>query len=144
MLVNITERINSSVMDDANTGMFRVRRDIFTDPEFFELEMEHIFEGNWIYLAHESQIPNKNDYFTTNMGRQPIVISRSKTGELTDLLNACTHRGAMLCRHKHNNKATFTCPFHGWTFSNTGKLLKAKDLKAQGIQTRSTARVPTI
>ncbi|MGG2476729.1 Rieske 2Fe-2S domain-containing protein, partial [Rhizobium sp. BR5] len=29
----------------------------------------------------------------------------------------------MLCRRKHGNKGSFTCPFHGWTFSNTGKLL---------------------
>jgi len=48
-------------------GTYRVARDIFTDPEIFELEMKHIFEGNWVYLAHESQIPNKNDYFTTYM-----------------------------------------------------------------------------
>ena len=132
MLVNITERVETSVVDDAITGSFRARRNIFTDPEFFELEMKHIFEGNWIYLAHESQIPNKNDYFTTTIGRQPIVIARSRTGELTALLNACSHRGAMLCRHKRSNKATFTCPFHGWTFSNTGKLLKAKDPEGAG------------
>lgn len=132
MLVNITERLNSSVIEDAANGHFRARRDIFTDPEFFELEMAHIFEGNWIYLAHESQIPNKNDYFTTVMGRQPIVISRTKTGELTALLNACSHRGAMLCRHKRSSKATYTCPFHGWTFSNSGKLLKAKDPEGAG------------
>src|SRR6476620_5207136 len=33
----------------------------------------------------------------------------------------------MLCRHKRANKATYTCPFHGWTFNNSGKLLKVKD-----------------
>ncbi|WP_309642848.1 helix-turn-helix domain-containing protein [Phenylobacterium sp.] len=44
--------------------------------------MRHIFEGNWIYLAHESQIPNNNDYFTTTMGRQPIFIARNRQSEL--------------------------------------------------------------
>jgi benzoate/toluate 1,2-dioxygenase subunit alpha len=38
----------------------------------------------------------------------------------------------MLCRHKRQNKATFTCPFHGWTFNNTGKLLKVKDPEGAG------------
>src|SRR5258705_1433713 len=33
----------------------------------------------------------------------------------------------MLCRFKRGNKATYTCPFHGWTFNNSGKLLKVKD-----------------
>jgi benzoate/toluate 1,2-dioxygenase subunit alpha len=41
--------------DNAKQGTYRVAREIFTDPEIFELEMKHIFEGNWIYLAHESQ-----------------------------------------------------------------------------------------
>jgi benzoate/toluate 1,2-dioxygenase alpha subunit len=132
MLVNITKRLDHSIIEDAVKGQFGARRDIFTDPEFFELEMTHIFEGNWIYLAHESQIPNKNDYFTTIMGRQPVVISRTGTGELTAFINACSHRGAMLCRHKRANKATYTCPFHGWTFNNSGKLLKAKDPEGAG------------
>jgi benzoate/toluate 1,2-dioxygenase alpha subunit len=35
----------------------------------------------------------------------------------------------MLCRRKHGNKGSFTCPFHGWTFNNAGKLLKVKDAK---------------
>ena len=108
-------------------GVYRGRREAFTDPEIFELEMKYIFEGNWIYLAHESQLLNNNDYLTTYMGRQPIVISRDKTGELHALINACSHRGAMLCRRKKDNRSTFTCPFHGWTFNNTGRLLKVKD-----------------
>ena len=69
--------------------------------------MKHIFEGNWIYLAHESQIPNKNDYFTTYMGRQPIFIARNREGELNAFINACGHRGAMLCRFKRGNKSTY-------------------------------------
>jgi benzoate/toluate 1,2-dioxygenase alpha subunit len=40
---------------------------MFTDPRLFDLEMEHIFEGNWLYLAHESQIPNINDQYTRDI-----------------------------------------------------------------------------
>ncbi|MBN3856368.1 MULTISPECIES: Rieske 2Fe-2S domain-containing protein [unclassified Paraburkholderia] len=119
----------TAVQDDRQAGIFRCRRDIFTNTELFDLEMKHIFESNWVYLAHESQIPNNNDYYTTWIGRQPIVITRDKTGELNAVINACAHKGAMLCRRKHGNKGSFTCPFHGWTFSNTGKLLKVKDEK---------------
>ena len=132
MLDTVQKTIDTAMEDDADKGVFRVARDIFTDPEVFELEMKHIFEGNWIYLAHESQIPNKNDYFTTYMGRQPIFIARNRNGELNAFINACSHRGAMLCRHKRGNKSTYTCPFHGWTFNNSGKLLKVKDPEGAG------------
>ena len=126
---SIRERLETAVVDDPETGSFRCRRDVFTDPALFDLEMKHIFEGNWVYLAHESQIPENNDYFTTFIGRQPIIITRDKTGQLNAVINACAHRGAMLCRRKHGNKGSFTCQFHGWTFSNSGKLLKVKDGK---------------
>ncbi|MCD8671926.1 Rieske 2Fe-2S domain-containing protein, partial [Klebsiella pneumoniae] len=65
--------------------------------------------------------------YTLTLGRQPVIITRDKKNELHALINSCAHRGAMLCRRKTGNKNSFTCPFHGWTFSNNGKLLKAKD-----------------
>jgi len=122
---NSPERLRGLLKDDAAKLDYRVDRSVFTDEELFELEMKYIFEGNWIYLAHESQIPN--DYFSTWIGRQPVMITRDKTGALNAFLNTCTHRGATLCRHKKGSKSSFTCPFHGWTFSNSGKLLKVKD-----------------
>lgn len=131
-LDSLARQLSESVQDDPAKGIFRCRRDIFTDPALFELEMKHIFEGNWVFLAHESQLPENNDYYTTWIGRQPVVITRDKQGVLHGLINACAHRGATLCRRKHGNKGSFTCPFHGWTFSNAGKLLKVKDAKTGG------------
>lgn len=118
--------LRDALVDDPTTGKFRVNRRIFTDEDLYEIEMKYIFEGNWIFLAHESQIPNIGDYYTTYMGRQPVVLTRSSDGELNCLINACSHRGAMICRRKTDNRKTFTCPFHGWTFRNDGKLLKVK------------------
>jgi benzoate/toluate 1,2-dioxygenase subunit alpha len=132
MLNSVVELVNNAVHDDPEKGVYRNRRDIFTDPGIFELEMKNIWEGNWIYLAHETQIPNKNDYLTGYIGRQPILIARNRNGELNAFINACSHRGAMLCRYKRGNKSTYTCPFHGWTFNNSGKLLKVKDPEGAG------------
>jgi benzoate/toluate 1,2-dioxygenase alpha subunit len=101
---DVEKLLDSALQDDKEAGIYRCRRDIFTDPALFELEMKHIFESNWVYLAHESQIPEINDYFTTAIGRQPIVITRGKDGNLNAVINACAHRGAMLCRKKHGNK----------------------------------------
>ena len=124
--------LDALLVEDQATGDHRLHRSAFTDEALFELEMKHIFEGNWIYLAHESQIANNNDYYTTHIGRQPVFIARNRQGELNAFINACSHRGAQLCRHKRGNKATYTCPFHGWTFNNSGKLLKVKDPESAG------------
>jgi len=51
---------------------FKVHRSIYTDPDIYEAELKHIYEGNWIYVAHDSELPNPGDYLTTVMGRQPV------------------------------------------------------------------------
>jgi benzoate/toluate 1,2-dioxygenase alpha subunit len=132
MVDELRSKLQGAVVEDPERGIYRARRDVFTDPDLFELEMRHIFEGNWIYLAHETQLTNNNDYLTMWMGRQPVIISRDRKGQLHAVLNACAHRGAMVCRRAKDNRSTWTCPFHGWTYSNDGRLLKVKEAKGAG------------
>ncbi len=113
-------------------GVFRVHRRMFTDEAIFELEMKHIFEGSWVYLAHESQLPNPNDFLTTYIGRQPIILTRTREAGLSALLNTCAHRGATLEMAKAGNKKLFVCPFHGWSFANTGKILSCGESELAG------------
>jgi len=131
-LDDVAHKLDHALVEDPARGIYRCNREIFTDPGLFDLEMKYLFEGNWIYLAHESQLPANGDYLTTWMGRQPVIVSRTRSGEPAAVLNACAHRGAMVCRRKKDNRSTWTCPFHGWTYANNGKLLKAKDAKGAG------------
>ena len=124
--------IDDFLEENSEKGIYRLHRSAFTNEELFELEMKYIFENNWVYLAHENQVPNNNDYYTSYIGRQPVILARNKEGELHCMINSCSHRGAQLCRHKKGSKATYTCPFHGWTFNNSGKLLKVKDPRHAG------------
>jgi anthranilate 1,2-dioxygenase (deaminating, decarboxylating) large subunit len=107
-------------------GVYRIRRDMFTEQELFDLEMEMIFEKNWIYACHESEIANPNDFMTMKAGRQPMIITRDGSGQLNALINACAHRGATLTRLCKGRQAAFACSFHAWTFKSDGKLLKVK------------------
>ena len=88
------EYLDTLIQKDKEKGLFRCKREMFTNKDLFDLEMKHIFEGNWIYLAHESQLPKVNDYYTTKIGRQPVFITRNKDGVLNCFINACAHRGA--------------------------------------------------
>ena len=76
----------------------RVHRLIYTDPAIFEAEMTNIFGGTWVYLAHESQIPNCSDFITARLGLRPLIITRDDNGVIRALYNRCTHRGTTLCR----------------------------------------------
>ena len=89
-------------------------RNIYTDPELFELELKHLFEGGWVFAAHESQMPKAHDFMTMSIGRQPVLLSRDGEGKVRGFFNACLHRGARVCREKVGNRKVHMCRFHGW------------------------------
>jgi phenylpropionate dioxygenase-like ring-hydroxylating dioxygenase large terminal subunit len=100
----------------------RVHRRVYTDPDLFELEMERIFGRAWLFVGHTSQVPNPGDYITTELGRQPIVMTRHSDGSVHVLLNRCTHRGAKVANERRGHAQRLTCCYHGWSFDTDGKL----------------------
>lgn len=95
---------------------------IYTDPEIFAEEMEKIFQASWVYVAHESQLPESGDYLRSSVGQQPVIVSRQEDGSIAVLLNRCRHRGAMVCLEETGNAQFFRCQYHGWTYRNSGEL----------------------
>src|SRR4051794_17940041 len=69
----------------------RIHRNLYVDPQLFELEMERIFGRAWIYVGHDSQVAKAGDYIATTIGRQPVVMSRHRDGSLHVLFNRCAH-----------------------------------------------------
>lgn len=103
----------------------RVHKRCYTDQAIFDAEIERIFERTWIYVGHESQVKNVGDYYTTLIGRQPVIMVRAKDGKVNVVYNRCPHRGAMICAdHSGNTGTTFKCPYHAWRFNLDGTLLK--------------------
>lgn len=105
-------------------GVSRVDRSVFLDEGLFEMEMEKIWEGTWLFLAHESQIQNPNDFLTMYMGRQPIILARNEKGQINAFINACSHRGASLVRVRKGNRPDYTCGFHSWCYNSSGELIR--------------------
>lgn len=101
----------------------RVHRSIYVEPEIFAEEMTKIFGGTWVYLAHESQVPAPNDFVQTRLGLRPIIVTRDTDGVIHALINRCAHRASPVCEDECGNAKRFTCPYHGWTYANTGALV---------------------
>jgi phenylpropionate dioxygenase-like ring-hydroxylating dioxygenase large terminal subunit len=107
----------------------RVHRSVYADAAIFELEMERIFGRAWLLLGHASQVPAAGDYFTTRMGREPVIVVRSDDGEIGVLVNRCAHRGTTVCAEGRGHVERFVCPYHGWSYDRAGAL-KAVPLAA--------------
>ncbi|NKY34571.1 aromatic ring-hydroxylating dioxygenase subunit alpha [Nocardia speluncae] len=100
----------------------RVAARMYTDPEIFEQEIARIFESTWIWVAHESELPTPGSFKSTHVGRQPVIVTRNRKGQLNTLLNRCRHRGASICEQKQGVANGFTCPYHAWSYSLDGQL----------------------
>jgi phenylpropionate dioxygenase-like ring-hydroxylating dioxygenase large terminal subunit len=99
----------------------RVHRSVYADPAIFDLEMAHIFGRAWLVLGHESQVKSPGDYFTTRMGREPVIVVKSGK-KVEVLVNRCAHRGSMVCSEGRGNTERFVCPYHGWSYDTGGAL----------------------
>ena len=102
---------------------FRVNGLVYTDRDVFDLEMDRIFGASWVYVAHDSEIPNPGDFRTAYIGRRPVIVSRGDDGGINVLLNRCRHRGSVVCRDERGTAKEFRCRYHGWLYANNGELI---------------------
>jgi 3-phenylpropionate/trans-cinnamate dioxygenase alpha subunit len=112
--------MDATALFDFDTG--RQSRMIYSDDAVYRAEMERIFGRCWLFLAHESQLRQPNDFIRTFMGEDDVLVIRQKDGSIRAFLNTCTHRGNRLCRADRGNSKAFTCNYHGWAFSPDGRL----------------------
>jgi benzoate/toluate 1,2-dioxygenase subunit alpha len=102
----------------------RVHRDLYIDPEIFELEQEHFFPNTWNYIGHDSQIPKSGDFITVDLAGRPLIAVRHTDGSVKVLLNRCAHKGSRLATDPCGNTGKFfRCPYHAWTYKTDGSLL---------------------
>ena len=104
----------------------------YKDTSIFDLEKHNIFYNSWIFIGHESQIPNKGDFFVYKLLDEEIIVLRNKENKVKAFFNVCRHRGSRVCLEEKGNTSRFSCPYHSWTYNLDGKLLAAKSLR-EGI-----------
>ncbi|TDC48905.1 aromatic ring-hydroxylating dioxygenase subunit alpha [Actinomadura sp. KC345] len=96
---------------------------VYNDAGVFALERDRIFTRSWVFLAHESEIPDPGDYVVRRIVDDSFIVARDEAGTVRVLFNMCLHRGMQVCRAEVGNTSHFRCPYHGWSYRNDGSLI---------------------
>ncbi|MCB0037025.1 MAG: Rieske 2Fe-2S domain-containing protein [Anaerolineales bacterium] len=103
----------------------------YTEPQFLELEKEKIFWKTWQLVGHVSMVQRPGDFYTYDLFGEPLVITRTKEGDLRAFFNVCLHRAGPVASGRGNRKS-LQCRYHGWTYDLNGRLLNAPEF--EGVQ----------
>ena len=95
---------------------------IYTSDEFYAFERDAIFGHEWLCVGRADQIPSPGDYYTVTIAEEPLIVVRTREGEVRVLSAVCRHRGAVVVEDR-GNCTKFMCPYHHWTYSLEGRLL---------------------
>lgn len=125
---------------DRLDGLLEYELSIYSSPEIAQQERERIFQRQPMMAAHASQIAAPGSFITLDLNASPVLLTRKADGSVGAYLNICRHRGTPLSRETHGQRSRFTCPYHGWTYGNDGRLLGIGFAESFGATPAETER----
>ena len=100
----------------------------YRSPEIYRLEFRRVLSLQWLYVAHESELPESGDFVTYDIAEDSIIIVRGLDRQVRAFFNVCRHRGSQICLKKSGNTRRFVCPYHAWGYDLDGKLVSARHM----------------
>ena len=110
---------------------YTLARPFYTDPAFFELDLENIWYRDWLFAGHDVEIPQPGNFFTMQVGAYNLIVIRGQDGAIRALHNSCRHRGSRICTTEAGSAKRLICPYHQWTYDTDGTLLRARHMEGE-------------
>jgi Rieske 2Fe-2S family protein len=128
-------------MLDQRDPHFSLPQPFYNDSRLFALDMQHVFEKQWLFADMSCEIPAKGNFFKVEIGSNSIIVVRGAENRIQAFHNVCRHRGSRLCLKDKGKVAKLVCPYHQWTYELDGRLLFAGsdmgtefDMSAYGLK----------
>jgi phenylpropionate dioxygenase-like ring-hydroxylating dioxygenase large terminal subunit len=94
----------------------------YNDPKQLEDEINILFRNFPIIIGHASDLQEPGSFLTQDIAGAPVLVTRGRDDRVRAFLNVCRHRGAQLEARPCGKAATFSCPYHAWTYGLDGRL----------------------
>ena len=142
---DVPVRLGPSVQQVPDYGPSTMSRDPYGDPVRFELERERVLGTSWLLAGRSAQVPSAGDWITFEGHGETVVITRQADDSLAAFHNVCRHRGTtIVTEHEGCGARRFTCPYHGWVYDTTGKLVGVPEREDFAAEHLDGARAPAV
>ena len=115
----------TSLLDDYMPGM-TLPQPFYISESVFEADMQSVFRTQWLFVGHSCEVSEPGQYFTAEVGHEPLIVVRDRQGALQAFFNVCRHRGSKLALEWGGCAKALVCPYHGWTYELQGALKAAR------------------
>src|SRR4029079_7674118 len=95
-----------------NASAIRMPRELYTSPEFFELERDRVLAGTWVCVGITGDLAHPGDLLPYDLAGIPLLLLRDRAGTVRAFHNVCSHRGVQLVAERRNTRGGITCPYH--------------------------------
>jgi phenylpropionate dioxygenase-like ring-hydroxylating dioxygenase large terminal subunit len=116
----MTARIVNHTKRSARIENFSTAR--YLDPQLMEREWTDLWRRCWLLAGLESDVREPGDFFVFDIGREQVLVSRSRAGAVHGFYNVCQHRGNRLVTEERGQVRNFRCAYHAWTYDTDGTL----------------------
>ena len=104
-------------------AVLRVPAEHYYDPDRWQLEIDRVFKRLPLMLAMSCELKTAGDFKSIEVAGVPVLLLRDRNLVPRAYVNSCSHRGAVIVTERSGNKKRFTCPYHAWTYDDSGSLV---------------------
>ena len=130
VLVEILKELMQQLDEGKNIDagvQYRMPTTAYVCPEIAAQEQTAFFKNHPQLIGLSGDLPAPGSFLTLDDFGIPILATRDKSGQFHAFLNACRHRSVKVAAEQRGTKSVFMCPFHSWSYGNTGALLNIPD-----------------
>jgi nitrite reductase/ring-hydroxylating ferredoxin subunit len=110
----------------------------YIDPDLWAREVELLYRNAPIVAGMSCELPGPASYKALDLVGRPVLLVRDGDGRLGAFLNVCRHRGSPVVAEGCGEARRFSCPYHGWTYDQAGRLIGVSEEATFGAVNRDS------